>query len=256
MSDYLIHYGVLGMKWGVRKQRPTSGNTRSRRTGSDQRKGSNSRASTAKKIAIGAAIVGGTVLVGYGAYKISKLPAVKNASAKKALRRYSLSPMYDGEAPRMINFNKPSKGEIRRRTLYTDANVKNRSRVGLRYNSPYAEPITNKYIAEGNYNRGLEKYRSNMKKSNAKALKSVQNYRFRKTIIPSSDGYRQEVIGIKTGGKKSFIDDTNYNLYSRARTDGVLRRTAHDFGDVDVRRPPKEPSSPIVGVNTKRKRRG
>ena len=28
MSDYLIHYGVKGMKWGVRKQRPYSGHSR------------------------------------------------------------------------------------------------------------------------------------------------------------------------------------------------------------------------------------
>lgn len=29
MSDYLIHYGVKGMKWGVRKERPYSGSKRS-----------------------------------------------------------------------------------------------------------------------------------------------------------------------------------------------------------------------------------
>lgn len=36
MSDYLIHYGVKGMKWGVRKQRPTSGRTRLHRAYSAQ----------------------------------------------------------------------------------------------------------------------------------------------------------------------------------------------------------------------------
>lgn len=31
--DYLVHYGVKGMKWGVRKSRPRSGMTRKQRKG-------------------------------------------------------------------------------------------------------------------------------------------------------------------------------------------------------------------------------
>lgn len=65
MTDYLIHYGVKGMKWGVRHD-PIRGSLSSRKG-----------MSTAKKIAIGAAIVGGTVLVGYGAYKIQKIGVPK-----------------------------------------------------------------------------------------------------------------------------------------------------------------------------------
>lgn len=69
--DYLIHYGVPGMKWGVRKQRVTSGKTKRRSSkGSMSEEDKKSRRRRNAKIAAGVAGgIAATALVAYGAYK-------------------------------------------------------------------------------------------------------------------------------------------------------------------------------------------
>ena len=56
-DDYLQHYGVKGMKWGVRKDR-------GERTPEQQARRDKAK-SVAKKAAVGLALVGGAVAVGY-----------------------------------------------------------------------------------------------------------------------------------------------------------------------------------------------
>lgn len=65
--DYLIHYGVPGMKWGVRKQRVTRGKT-NRRSAKSSMSEEDKKARRRRNMKI-AAGVAGVVLAAYGAYK-------------------------------------------------------------------------------------------------------------------------------------------------------------------------------------------
>ena len=84
-KDELYHYGVAGMKWGVRKQTPTVGRQRSFTDGhysSEQRK---ARIKKAAKIGGAVAV---TALAVYGGYKLSKLQkSASNSLARKSIKR-------------------------------------------------------------------------------------------------------------------------------------------------------------------------
>lgn len=65
--DYLMHYGVPGMKWGVRKRRVTSGKT-NRRSSKSSMSEEDKKARRRRNMKI-AAGVAGVVLAAYGAHK-------------------------------------------------------------------------------------------------------------------------------------------------------------------------------------------
>jgi len=68
-DSYLMHYGVLGMKWGVRKARPTS----SVSTTGQTTKSKKLSKETKRKIAIGVGVAAASVVAAYGGYKLSKI---------------------------------------------------------------------------------------------------------------------------------------------------------------------------------------
>jgi len=73
MSDYLIHYGVKGMKWGVRKERPSSANSDKKKRG----------LSTGQKVAIGVAAVAVTGAVLYKTGSFDKMASAGKRVANK-----------------------------------------------------------------------------------------------------------------------------------------------------------------------------
>lgn len=69
--DYLMHYGIKGMKWGVRKQRVTSGKTK-RRSSKGSMSEEDKKARRRRNAKIAAGVAGGVAaaaLAAYGAYK-------------------------------------------------------------------------------------------------------------------------------------------------------------------------------------------
>ena len=79
--DYLMHYGVPGMKWGVRKQRVASGKT-NRRSVKNSMSEADRKARRRRNIKI-AAGVAGVALAAYGAHKIYT-GSLNNRAAEKA----------------------------------------------------------------------------------------------------------------------------------------------------------------------------
>lgn len=78
--DYLMHYGILGMKWGVRKQRVTSGNT-NRRSSKGSMSEADRKARRRRNMKIAAGVAGGVAaaaLATYGTYKFSKFVGLTN----------------------------------------------------------------------------------------------------------------------------------------------------------------------------------
>lgn len=87
-EDYLAHYGVKGMKWGVRRNRSDKKSSSRERTPEEQE----ARKARRKKIAIGVgAAVGVAAVVGVGAMSANKIQAGKKAASAAAEKSKKVS---------------------------------------------------------------------------------------------------------------------------------------------------------------------
>lgn len=107
MNDrYLIHYGVKGMKWGVRHDPITTGNKKSSFSLSNKQK------KILKRVAIGAAITGGVLLASYGAVKVNdihnyrKISKAAKSAVQEVLRRNNREAMQRARSEYSTSFYK------------------------------------------------------------------------------------------------------------------------------------------------------
>ena len=142
-NDYLMHYGVKGMKWGMRHEPERVGGVSRYRTdvgksSSDSHRGLSDRQKTALKVAAGAAlVVGGTVL----AHKMNKRfvangdRAIKRL-AKKQSMNLAVSDMrlYD-HSRQYVSYAKASRSKIGSGThiVSTKGHLSGNSRMHDRY---------------------------------------------------------------------------------------------------------------------------
>lgn len=90
--DYLMHYGVPGMRWGVRRAKPVSTKSPKKRSTSsvNQKNKSTTKFNRSKYIKIGLAVVG-VALAAYGVYKLSKYMNNKQTmdAGKRLVKQYN-----------------------------------------------------------------------------------------------------------------------------------------------------------------------
>jgi len=80
-TDELYHHGIKGQKWGIRRYRNEDGSLT--KEGEERYARNEKRKSTAKKVAIGAGIVGAGALTAYGTHKYRQ--HIRNKASKRQI---------------------------------------------------------------------------------------------------------------------------------------------------------------------------
>lgn len=240
-TGYLEHFGIRGMHWGHRKSKIWSSQNKPRATGKETKQ-EKKKMSTKKKVAIGAAIVGGTLLAAYGGYKVTKIIKQKDAqkiteTGKSLLSKFNQSKEFK-DADENIKLIKDLSSNSNKYSGIVEASEEAKKRIySLKSNG---EDETNKWIKDTLTNRKFKDSFSNvvLKKDKGTTQKlisslsdlekqvSVQN----KSLFKAADvidrqrfssGFQSWQNTVSSGAsalkKSSVVDDYTQELLRRGR---------------------------------------
>lgn len=215
MSNELQHYGVKGMKWGVRHDPVSTGGRHS---------SGKKKMSTAKKVAIGLAITAAAAGLTYAAIKSGKAQQIAKGAARLAKSRKS-KPMSGYELRKMgISTFEPNRIEINRGTQASAARQAYYQKHGKSFTS---SNITKARKIKGYSNKnytdlGRAYYKNDLaQKTYNKKLKTLKfmSDAHKKFGMESTFTKRDEILGLRSQ-RDILVDDI---VKARGRASETLR---------------------------------
>lgn len=217
-SDYLIHYGVKGMKWGVRHDPQRSGNGR----------GSSKKMSTAKKVAIGVAVAAAVAGVTYAAVKTGAAGKVAKGAVRVTHSRKA-KPFSGYELRKMgVSTFEPSRIEINRGTSVSAARRAYYQRHGKSFvSSNITKARKIKGYSNKNYtDLGRAYYKNNLAQQSYE--KKLKTYKFMsdasKKFNNRAWNHGNELLGLRS--QKEILTEDILKARTRANNSGLAVQRA------------------------------